>query len=987
MPQNSVARLPLASQIPTNYDFDNLPHRRCRIQALDGLSYGLIDDNKLEKTLALITTYERGKIKPHAYLEKKKIKLSDFKGGRVCRYMGQECVFVPMLNYNKWHEIIGFEVIGERVFEFLTNEKGEKTNKVTLTFSKATGMGFNYMGNLESHLIGLAEGLATGVSGYYSGEFGAVIVSFTAMQLKRACEAFQSKKIVILADNDIKQYKDELKALVNTGRQVANECYYKYPHVDKVLFCEFQDTNLSDFNDLHVRFGLERLKKAIHYGLIEPELCRLISFYGSRIDVQVVHERYLSNLPEAKHLFSKSGLGTGKSTVQKPLIEVSASVLYATHRELLSQNIADRMGKLSFYKDKAFDSNFLSLCLPSFIKENLFEDNRYTGNNYDLVTTDEAGQCLGLLIGDLEFDKNATLQAMKGFYNLSGRNIWLDANLTFENVVSYMDMLPGEKFTFHLNTYPQYENRRATIYHSNDRQIRLKALFDKAMGYLLRGLKLCIACDSENQANDLFEKLQPVCPKMKLITGQERDSEFISNINENIKEYDCFIFNSVIGSGVSIDVSHFDKYLAAFNSFLSPSELWQILARPRPWDVYEIFMPSYADKDTDLLSLAQIKQGYIDLLVADELLHAKKKGLKITEAEMKRRRAYHAKENDEFLTIYARHEFERLLVRQHYLENFADLGISYGAEIELIGLETKAEIIAKRVDALRTDEVALAEILETKQGLIDKRVTRLMADDAKLTELGLEPNLETIRAHVTSEVLTMVAKSEYNKPLTEAKRLRADQLAERVIEVYESETERAKIADKLGVEASHVTVEEVQAELTNHLSNRLKWLGLHFKSADDLERMNEAEAGKVATDRRYYNIKQFLLNQALEVVGIAKPNRPLDFNATWQPENFDHEAINRLIRDNQISLHLIGLVSRAHVPNPKPTWQKNGAEENPKPLPDSTRFIHKILRKAGIKIKRVRSKVNGETVAHYEIGNKGFLEMWQRGHTVSMEAL
>lgn len=166
----------------------------------------------------------------------------------------------------------------------------------------------------------------------------------------------------------------------------------------------------------------------------------------------------------------------------------------------------------------------------------------------------------------------------------------------------------------------------------------------------------------------------------------------------------------------------------------------------------------------------------------------------------------------------------------------------------------------------------------------------------------------------------------------------------------------------------------IQAD-SEGLSNKLKWLDLVAMDYEAVEQMDKKdEAGRVLADRKHYSLRKKLIEAAINYCGLGA-----DFSETWQPDTFDHVGIANYIRSNQLALHALGMVSMSDIPQLKrwnsETGQSEADNEDVIKL-KVTKFVHKVLRRAGLEIKRI---VKNNEVVGYQINNREVVTVHLQG--------
>jgi putative DNA primase/helicase len=192
---------------------------------------------------------DAAKLTKHPYLDRKQIKTQP----------GLKCwnckIVVPIYNDKA--------LISLQFIDSFGNKKYLK--------GSAKGGGYFTIGNTDSsEIILIAEGLATGCSVFESTGFP-TIVAFDAGNLGLVAEKIRAKyaaaKIVICADNDAYSEKN-IGILRATAAACKNNCAVAVPEfVDKT-------GNPTDFNDLMILAGEERVKEIILESIDKTQQCK-----------------------------------------------------------------------------------------------------------------------------------------------------------------------------------------------------------------------------------------------------------------------------------------------------------------------------------------------------------------------------------------------------------------------------------------------------------------------------------------------------------------------------------------------------------------------------------------------------------------------------------------------------------------------------------------------------------------------------------------
>ncbi|MBE9216355.1 DUF3854 domain-containing protein [Plectonema cf. radiosum LEGE 06105] len=114
---------------------------------------------------------------------------------------------------------------------------------------------------------------------------------------------------------------------------------------------------------------------------------------------------------------------------------------------------------------------------------------------------------------------------------------------------------------------------------------------------LLAGRKCYVTTDSrcgryssetiERYLKERLDKLRHLYPKTLIVSSHTTNTpgheavDFVASINQKITEYDAVFVTPTLGTGISIDVQHFDRVYGIFQGVIPDSEARQALARVR----------------------------------------------------------------------------------------------------------------------------------------------------------------------------------------------------------------------------------------------------------------------------------------------------------------------------------------------------------------------------------------------------------------------
>ncbi|BAY19585.1 hypothetical protein NIES21_54480 [Anabaenopsis circularis NIES-21] len=320
-----------------------------------------------------------------------------------------------------------------------------------------------------------------------------------------------------------------------------------------------------------------------------------------------INRPYLGEIafPNSGLVGVKSAKGTGKTTALQNIVKQAKiknqPVLLITHRIQLGKFLCDKVGiqwglntnnLLSYFENQITES--LGLCIDSIWKIN--SDNWQGG----IIILDEVEQLLWHLLNS-DTCKNKRVKILKNFQKListvlktGGLVIAQDADLS-DVSLEYLQGLSGIKITPWLlvNQWQPERGWDITFYDSpNPTPLIHQLELD-----LLAGRKCYVTTDSrsgryscetiENYLKERLEKLRYQFPKSLVISSRTTNTpdhpavEFVGTINQKIADYDTIFVTPSLGTGISIDVQHFDRVYGIFQGVIPDSEARQALARVR----------------------------------------------------------------------------------------------------------------------------------------------------------------------------------------------------------------------------------------------------------------------------------------------------------------------------------------------------------------------------------------------------------------------
>ncbi|BAT52997.1 hypothetical protein NOS3756_19410 [Nostoc sp. NIES-3756] len=324
-----------------------------------------------------------------------------------------------------------------------------------------------------------------------------------------------------------------------------------------------------------------------------------------------VNRPYLGEIafPNSGLVGVKSAKGTGKTTALQSVVQqakiVNRPVLLITHRIQLGRFLCEKIGiKWGLNNSEHLEKNSnwvnnlnnqsLGLCVDSIWR---LHPEDWQGA---IIILDEVEQSLWHLLNS-NTCKHKRVRILKIFQQLisqvlstGGLVIAQDADLS-DVSLEYLQGLSGCKITPWLlvNQWKPQRGWEVTFYDSPNpipliQQLELD---------LLAGRKCYVTTDSrsgryscetiERYLKERLEKLRYEFPKTLVVNSHTTSTpghaavDFVAAINQKITEYNTVFVTPSLGTGISIDVQHFDRVYGIFQGVIPDAEARQALARVR----------------------------------------------------------------------------------------------------------------------------------------------------------------------------------------------------------------------------------------------------------------------------------------------------------------------------------------------------------------------------------------------------------------------
>jgi hypothetical protein len=256
------------------------------------------------------------------------------------------------------------------------------------------------------------------------------------------------------------------------------------------------------------------------------------------------------------------------------------------HRVTLLAEAAERHG-LEYYRDSNgvregsqldSSSHGLALCINSLPRLTLKH-----WKDINVLVIDEATQFVEHLFSGICRGMRKELFDKLGFLlDHSSHIILADADLNEDTVSFFTDLMKrGAEVSVTVN---EFKPIGAPYFELGSRT----ELIGLASALVLKGEKVMFHCSSKTMSDLVFRTLGVVTDKKGFLLNSdnstnEAEVEFVRHINREVLQYDYVVTSPSLGTGVSIDIEHFNFVflLASINCQLDSTQLHQLFHRVR----------------------------------------------------------------------------------------------------------------------------------------------------------------------------------------------------------------------------------------------------------------------------------------------------------------------------------------------------------------------------------------------------------------------
>lgn len=717
-----------------------------------------------------------------------------------------------------------------------------------------------------------------------------------------------------------------------------------------------------------------------------------------------LNRRYLEKLPfPASGLVGvKSAKGTGKTTALLALVEAAKQrgqpVLLLTHRIQLGRFLCDkigvdwieRRGKES-YELRHFSTDRSTLLNPQSHLQSLglCIDSIWKLNPEDwqgaIVILDEVEQSLWhLLNSDTCKDKRVKLlrvfqQLIATVLQTGGLAIAQDADLS-DLSLDYLKGLSGigiEPWVV-VNEWKPKAGWDVTFYDEPNPTLLIHQLEQD----LLAGRKCYVTTDSrsgryssdtiDRYIKQRLEHFQKRYPKTLVVSSQTTRTrgheavDFIEAINQRAKHYDAVFVTPSLGTGVSIDQSHFDRVYGIFQGVIPDWESRQALARVRLsvpriiWCAkrgigligsgstnYRVLSHWYQENQKENLALmSPIHKVDVDLPLVYDPIHLR------SWAKM-------AARVNASMTLYRQSMLEGLIAEGHQVNIISDVHPSDRLR------ELRQALLAAVPNNWETCKHLMREIVQLQTEFAD-RSQKAKSIKSQIRSIRYQMELQAAEAVAKA---TDIDQAEYEHLL--AKRFLTDE--------ERNKQDKYILKQRYGVEiTAQIKLRDDRgyyAQLLSHyyLTHESQYFRLRDKQ-EWSQQLQRGEGKVFLPDLKTYTLKVEAL-RALGAIHFLEPNR--EFQTT---------------DSDLIELEKKAILCRNHIQR---AIGISIPQETDKKQANSIKILSKILNVLGLKLKRVKiiNSVSESTVKVFQIdpatlndGRQAIFAVWQQRDASTLEA-
>ena len=327
-----------------------------------------------------------------------------------------------------------------------------------------------------------------------------------------------------------------------------------------------------------------------------------------------VNRPYLGKIafPTSGLVGVKSAKGTGKTTALQSIVQQAKNhnqpVLLITHRIILGRFLCDKIGiKWGFeHQEWSIEADevpvtyplattpSLGLCVDSIWK---LKPEDWRGA---ILILDEVEQSLWHLLNS-NTCKQKRVKILRIFQQListilttGGLIIVQDADLS-DVSLEYLQTLSGIKLTpwVVVNEWKPAKGWDTTFYDSPNptpliHQLELDLIAGRRCYVTTDSRSGRYSCETiERYLRERLQKLRREFPETLVVSSHTTNTpghaavDLIAAINQKITDYDTVFVTPSLGTGISIDVQHFDRVYGIFQGVIPDSEARQALARVR----------------------------------------------------------------------------------------------------------------------------------------------------------------------------------------------------------------------------------------------------------------------------------------------------------------------------------------------------------------------------------------------------------------------